>query len=80
MWEKELKIIAGLGKLYPAFDNGAGYIIKYSENNDTNNYCALWVCWLCRFHLNQRIPTLENFIGSHEYWGWFRYKEHFGIK
>ena len=31
MWEKELKIIEGLGKLYPEFKDWYGYIVEYKK-------------------------------------------------
>ena len=94
MWEKELKLLAGLGKLYPVFDDCWGTTINYEkhvqfdecdyydpeENNHEPYYMrAEWVYWLCRLHLNCRIPRLENFLEENNKDMWVGYKRYFGL-
>ena len=81
MWEKEIKIIDGLGKLYPEFIDYDGYLIRYRRYRTSYFAKSAWLVWLCTDHLNQRIPSLEPFIaeGSKEC-AWGYYKEYFGIK
>ena len=75
MCEKEEEIINGLGKLYPDFNN-----VKYCDYNYDPYWKCIWVYMLCKYHLNQRIPSLEGFIETtcEYYWKW--YKENFGME
>ena len=82
MWEKELKMIEGLGKLYPEFEEGNRLSIIYERFDEDKWDKAYWVFLLCKYHLNRRIPSLENFIrktGISDY-VWKCYSYHFRIK
>ena len=81
IWEKELKIIEGLGRLYPEFSSEDWLdTIKYAQHLGDNYNTSYWVYMLCKYHLNQQIPNLENFIKRHSSKVWRRYTEHFGIE
>ena len=79
-WEKEEKIIEGLGKLYPEFLDWYMGIIKYESFSYDNWDKACWIYYLCKYHLNRRIPSLEKFIEKHRAGAWFHYNRHFKIK
>ena len=80
-WEKELKLIAGLAKLYPTFKAGhKGSIINYDRFVSCDMWKAWWVCILCVHHLGYRIPSLEMFIREHDTCEWYWYEQHFRIK
>ena len=78
MWEKELKYINGLGKLYPAFRDCYGEIVY--ENYVSCYAQAAWVVWLCVNNLKQRIPSLEKFIRKCNPGVWEIYRESFGVE
>ena len=78
MWEKEEKIINGLGKLYPIFEDRVGYRVLY-KNHFGNLWKAWWVYWLTVQYLDQRIPSLEHYLRIHNHIMWIRYADHFGI-
>ena len=78
-WKKEEKIIEGLALLYPDFLGGDGRIV-YNYCPDEYFWKAAWVIRLCTDYLNQRVPTLEQYLRNHNHIMWFRYKDHFGIK
>ena len=81
MQKREIKIIMGLGKLYPEFRDNYGYNIIFENHNGREYALAAWASWLCRHHLNQRIPSLEHFIKMESSDAiWIHYKEHFGMK
>ena len=80
MWEKELKIVEGLGKLYPEFEDRYVGTIIYSMHKWDNWDKSRWVYCLCVYHLNQRIPSLEKFIEKHCGSAWFYYYNYFKIE
>ena len=80
MWKKERKIIDGLGKLYPKFEDCWIDDIYYTECRSNNRARACWVYMLCTEHLNQRIPSLEEYIRKNNPNSWRWYKEHFGME
>ena len=80
MWEKEIKIIDGLGKLYPEFVDCFGDIIRYEKFRADDWDKAYWVYYLCRYGLNQRIPSLEIYIKKFDHRGWYHYNRYFRIK
>ena len=79
-WEKEEKIIEGLGKLYPDFVTDYYSRVSYEEFLITYTGTAYWVCCLCVDHLNHRIPSLEEYIKNHHDYGWRWYSQYFGIE
>ena len=80
MWEKEEKMIKGLGKLYPRFVDKWEITIKYEDYNSFNYDKAMWVYLLCAAYLKQRILTLEGYIKTHCQHAWTWYKIYFGVK
>ena len=80
MWEKEIKIIEGMGRLYPVFSNvwiDDVYYAKYRVNNHSR---AAWVYMLCRWYLDYRIPSLEKFMKTYGDYAWRYYKSYFEIE
>ena len=81
MWEKELNIIDGLMMLYPVFKDDRGNVMTskgfFPARNNTK---AFWLLCLCIDHLNQRIPSLEEYIRKNNPNSWRWYKEHFGME
>ena len=74
MWEKELKIIDGLGKLYPDFSDDLDIRVRYEEYGDDILSKSFWLTWLCEDHLKSRLPSLEKFLrrNNKEAWNWYR--------
>ena len=80
MWEKELKIIDGLGRLYPTYIDKWDRLISYKIYGGANHLKVWWVYWLCRDQLNQRITSLERYIQRYESVAWDCYKNYFGME
>ena len=74
----KIKIINGLGKLYPRIGGMYGHI-KYCRTDD-NCSKSWWVGCLCMKHLNQRIPSLEKYLEASNKTMWDFYTKHFGIE
>ena len=81
-WEKENKIIAGLGRLYPEFVDWYGHTVRYVPCGEYAYNKAFWIFLLCKYHLNQRIPSLEIYIRNNcgSDYIWECYKGHFGLE
>ena len=79
MWLKEQKIIDGLAKLYPVFQDNCGHDIRYNVYKDTCYGKSYWLTALCLEHLNARIPRLEYYIKYNDRHMWGYYKRHFGL-
>ena len=79
MWEKELKIIEGLGKLYPEFKNSYGVTIAYEGFQRDFGDIGWWVCMLSVYHLKQRVPSLEYFLKHNTVIAWDWYTNHFEL-
>ena len=75
----ELKIIEGLGKLYPAFETDYGTTLHYTEFSRDIPWRTWWIYQLCRYHLKQRIPSLEDYIKENCEYDWLQYVMHFNI-
>ena len=79
-WEKELKMINGLAKMYPVFKHPLNSNVLFHNYEASKPLLALWVYYLCKYGLEQRIPSLERFIRKHGVGDlWFNYMKHFGM-
>ena len=80
MWEKEEKIIAGLGKMYPMCKIVMGYGFSYRNLSHDPRNRAWFIVWLCDERLKHRLPSLENYIKMNNPAAWTYYKCCFRIK
>ena len=80
-WEKEIKIVKGLRKLYPVIDVPWGKV-DYDRFVDVDNnfWKVWWLYWLCVHHLKQRMASLEGYMKYYNQSHWHWYKAHFGIE
>ena len=80
MWEKEIRIVNGLGKLYPRFRTNWGLSLTFKLWDGNFQQKAWWVGCLCRHQLGQRLPNLEKFIKYNDFRAWCVYKTQFGLR
>ena len=79
MWEKEEKIIEGLGLLYSDFPVN-DFRIRFRFYCKNGREKVWWLYWLCVHHLKQRMASLEGYMKYYNQSHWHWYKAHFGIE
>ena len=84
VWEKELRIIKGLQKLYPELKNDWGNPVPFPTTYDLYltdmQEKSWWLYLLCKYHLKQRIPSIENFMRKTNGSAWWWYSRLFGVE